>query len=91
MLTATCNALSFLKGHDVSRMVGCVYADDKQSESPLGGHRAGGSEEGSEEEEDDGDNVLPASKKAARDTCPDCGTFFQRQQGCDEHKRDDHR
>ena len=59
-------------------MVGGVYADDEESESPLGGPRAGGSEEGSEEEEDDGDNVLPASKKAASDTCPLCGMVFQR-------------
>ena len=86
MLTATCNALSFLKGHHVSRLVGGVHPDDGQSVSPLAPPPAGGWE-GSEK--DDGDDVLPASKKAASDTCPDCGTFFQRQQGCDEHKRDD--
>ena len=74
MLTATCNALSFLKGHHVSGMVGGIYADDAESLSPLGGHRAGGSEE----EDDDADDVLPASKKAASDTCPECGTVFQR-------------
>ena len=73
MLTANCNALSFLKGHHVSRLVGAVYGDDEESVSPLAGHRAGGSEE------NDGDDVLPASEKATSDTCPDCGTFFQRQ------------
>ena len=60
MLTATCNALSFLKGHDVSRMVGGVHPDDGQSVSPLAPSPTGGWE-GSEE--DDGDDVLPASKR----------------------------
>ena len=86
MLTATCNALSFQKDNHVSGMVGGIYADDNESLSPLGGHRAGGSEEGSEEEEDDADDVLPASKKAASDTCPDCGTVFQRPGNIHNHR-----
>ena len=72
MLTANCKALSFLKGHHVGLLLGAVIADNEESVSPLPPLPAGGSEE------DDGDDVLPASKKAASDTCPDCGTFFLR-------------
>jgi hypothetical protein len=76
VLTATCDALSFLQRVGVSGLVGGVYRDE-ESHSPLArGHDEGSEEEDEEEDEEGGD--LPAAKKPANCTCPKCGKVFVR-------------